>query len=74
VTAPLFLDLSSPALAHLVGPNFAAEGRTQEVAVFRFDVPTQAGISTTIIMDTCDPATTFGTFLAAFDECYGDLV
>ena len=69
IVSPLFLNLSAPEHAALVGPNFGADGRSAEVAVFRFAVPSLAGYTSTIIVETCDPQTTFGTLLSAYDEC-----
>jgi hypothetical protein len=69
VTSPLFLNLSSPEFAGLVGQNFYADGRTTEVAVFRFAVPSLVGYTSTIVVHTCGPGTTFGTLLSVYDEC-----
>ena len=66
---PLFLDLSDPQYASIAGANFVPDGRSQEVAVFRVEVPLSSGESMTLVADTCDPATTVGTVLSVHDEC-----
>lgn len=68
ITSPLLLNVSAPEYSGLVlGPNF--ENRTKEVAVFRFQVPSLAGFTSTIVVDTCGAGTTFGTLLSVYDEC-----
>jgi len=68
ITSPLFLNVSAPEYSGVVlGPNF--ETRTKEVAVFRFPVPSLAGFTSTIVVDTCGAGTTFGTLLSVYDEC-----
>jgi hypothetical protein len=69
VTLPLFFNLSSPEYRSIVGDNFVIDGRSQEVAVFRFDVSVEAGTTTTVNVDTCGANTNFGTSIALFEEC-----
>jgi hypothetical protein len=68
LTTPLFLNLSDPKHAHLVGSAFDPT-RTQEVAVFRLDVPAFPGTTTSLVIDTCGSGTTVGTLLSVHDEC-----